>query len=300
MMCVVFGVFLVGACQEADRQVLTSGPAATIDSQNVRLYATRQTEVVAAVSEMAGFNGAQPSSPDQWRAFVLAGITYVDGECNKYLSALDRFYRAKDVTNQQLALTGAATLGILGLVGAAAQAVAIVGIAFGLASATVDNVSKGLIYQLPASTVIQLVRDLQQGYKGALAPGYPDRASAFLAIQGYIDICLPVTIETQVANAVKIAKPEVQKSDGILPPIVQIGPITTTTFGVDANTALLRAYVFKADNVTMDADKRVAVEAAMARAGVTGVSVPIFIRAAEYKAAREKVVIDLKLKTPPG
>ena len=290
---------LLGACQAADGQLLASGPDSTIDSSKIRMVADKHTETLGAISDMAGLGGRAPTSSGEWRSFVFAGINYVDGECNRYLSALDRFYRAKNATTQQLALTGAATLGILGVVGAAAQAIAITGIAFGLASSTVDNLSKGVIYELPATTVIQLVRDLQQSYKAGIPEtGYTDRASAFLAIQGYIEICLPINIETQVANAVKIARPESRAGDTEkgLPPVVQIGPITTMTYGADTNSAILRAYLFKADNTTVDPDKRAALVKAMAAVGVTGTSATGFINGKEYQSQRAKVVSDLKLK----
>ena len=277
---------LLGACQAADGQLLASGPDSTIDSSKIRMVADKQTETLGAISDMAGLGGRAPTSSGEWRSFVFAGINYVDGECNRYLSALDRFYRAKNATTQQLALTGAATLGILGVVGAAAQAIAITGIAFGLASST-------------ATTVIQLVRDLQQSYKAGIPEtGYTDRASAFLAIQGYIEICLPINIETQVANAVKIARPESRAGDTEkgLPPVVQIGPITTMTYGADTNSAILRAYLFKADNTTVDPDKRAALVKAMAAVGVTGTSATGFINGKEYQSQRAKVVSDLKLK----
>jgi hypothetical protein len=194
-------------------------------------------------------------------------------------------------------LTGAATIGILGLVGAAAQAVAITGIAFGLASATVDNVSKGLIYELPATAVAQLVRDMQRAYKGALpSGGYADRPSAFLALRGYIEICLPVNIETQVANALKIAKPEVKAGDSSLPPIVQIGPIITTTYGVDENTRVLSSWVYKNDRITLIPENRTRLLAAMSRAGLPPtVSIAIFLSSGEYRTQRAAVAKDLNL-----
>jgi len=195
-------------------------------------------------------DGPPSYTQEQWRLFVLGGINYVDTQCNDYLAALNRFYREKNTTKQQFALLGAATLGIMGAVSVAAQALAITGIAFGLATASIDNLASGLIYELPAADVIQLVRDMQTSYKSALpTQGYDNQPAAFAALQGYINICLPISIETQVANAVKQAKINIKKGDSATgaAPVVQIGPITTFSYSSDDNTTLLEKYITKSD-----------------------------------------------------
>src|SRR6185503_6636536 len=138
------------------------------------------------------------------------------------------FNRAKARTTNQLTLAGAATSAILGAVAASTQALTITAVAFGLAGATVENVGSGLLYDLDPSAVRDLVRKLQVNYENALPPeGYKDRSGAFRALQGYIALCLPPSIETQVTNSVKNAKTDVQSGNAETgtPPIVQIGPL---------------------------------------------------------------------------
>jgi hypothetical protein len=278
----------------------------------VTAFANRQETIVTQIARAGGIrNGAPTELPpgttqwrydtsvwtaQDWRVFVNSGINYVDTQCNDYLEALNRFYRAKNTTKQQTVLAGASVLGILGAVNVAAQALAITGIAFGFAAASIDNLAGGLIFELPAADVTQLVRNMQQTYKSALpTQGYTDQPAAYAAIQGYINICLQSSIETQVANAVKQAKLDVKKGDSAAgtAPIVQIGPITTFTYSADDNTKLLEAYLKKADG-GLDTAKLQEVQKAMKAEGISNIGV--FDLLSGYADERAKVVKRLGLK----
>lgn len=292
-------LLLLGACSSAERHLLFSGADSRIDRAKVEAYASEQASITAAISKAAGIppeaGTPQQYTSEQWRVFVAAGINYVDLQCNDYLGALNRFYRAKNTTKQQFALLGSATLGVLGAVGVAAQALAITGIAFGLATASVDNLASGLIYELPAADVIQLVRNMQQTYKSALPPtGYNNQPAAFAAIQGYINICLPTSIETQVANAVKQAQVEAKKGDARTDtaPIVQIGPITSLSYSSDENTKLLEKFLLKADGSLDQAKLQEAIKALKAE----GIDHTVFELLVGYPADRQKLVKRLGLK----
>ena len=289
------GSFSLGGCGQL--QTLVNGPGYDIDKTKVTAYAQDQNAVVEAVSQMAGLKGVEPASSEEWRRFVVAGIQYSDRQCEAYMNALFWANRAKARTTQQFTLAGAATSAILGAVAASAQALTITAVAFGLAGATIENVGSGLLYDIDPSAVRDLVRKLQVNYENALPQtGYKDQSGAFRALQGYIALCLPPSIETQVINSVKTAKADVKSgnADTGAPPIVQIGPLQVFNYGEDQNSPLIRSYMFKADG-SVDADHRAKILAAMEAAGVTGVSITTFTSAAQYKDARALVVAGLKL-----
>lgn len=299
MLAALTVLLVLGACSSAERRLLSSGTDSRIDRVKIEAHASDQASITAAISRAAGIPAEagtpQQYTSEQWRVFVLAGINYVDLQCNDYLGALNRFYRAKNTTKQQIALLGSATLGIMGAVSVAAQALAITGIAFGLATASVDNLASGLIYELPAADVIQLVRTMQQTYKGALPPGgYNNQPAAYAAIQGYINICLQTSIETQVANAVKQAKVEAKKGDAEAntAPIVQVGPITSFSYSSDDDTKLLEKFLLKADGSLDQAKLQEAVKALKAE----GIDRTVFELLVGYPADRQKLVKKLGLK----
>lgn len=289
------GALSVGGCGQL--RTLVDGPGYDIDKAKVAAYAQDQNAVVLAVSQMAGLGDREPGSPAEWRRFVLAGIQYSDRQCEAYMNALFWFNRAKARTTNQITLAGAATSAIMGALSASTQALTITAIAFGLAGATTENIGSGLLYDLDPSAVRDLVRKLQMNYESGLPQeGYKDRASAFRALQHYIAICLPPSIETQIVNSVKNAKADVEPGNAETgaPPIVQIGPLQIANYGEDENSELIRSYLYR-DGV-LDADRRTKLLAEMEKAGVTNTSPVLFTRAAQYRAARAKVVAALKLK----
>lgn len=304
----LFVALLLAGCSASERHLLFYGSDPQLDPAKATAFATRQEQVVTQIARAGGIRvGLQPNTPQwsydtavwtprEWRIFVRSGINYVDTQCNEYLEALNRFYRAKNTTKQQTVLAGAATMGIMGAVSVAAQALAITGIAFGFAAASIDNLAGGLIYELPAADVTQLVRNMQTTYKSALpAAGYDDQPSAFAAIQGYINICMQSTIETQVANAVKQAKLDVKKGDSAtgMAPVVQIGPITTFSYTADENTRLLEVYVTNAEGLPDPAKlKKISDILAEERIKLKAVE----LLSGPFPEEREKVVKKLGLK----
>lgn len=308
----LFVALSVAGCSASERHLLFYGSDPHIDPVKAAEFATRQEQVVIQIAKAGGLQpnrevpgpapgtvqGAYDTSKwagKEWGIFVRSGINYVDTQCNQYLEALNRFYRAKNTTKQQTVLAGAATMGIMGAVNVAAQALAITGIAFGFATASIDNLAGGLIFELPAADVTQLVRTMQQTYKGALpADGYKDQPAAYAAIQGYINICMQSTIETQVANAVKQARLGVQKGNASTgaAPVVQVGPLTTYTYSADDNTALLKKYVSKADG-SPDSAKMLEVTKALKAEGIDLTPVDILTG---FPEERERVVKRLGLK----
>jgi len=227
---VVVIALTVSGCglQRGDAELLMQGPSQQFDPASVGKYASDQNAVLAAISRTAGFEGRQPAGPEEWKAFVVAGFEYADSQCEDYMEALRRLEIVRKRSTQQLGLFGGATAGILGIVGAASSAIAITAVAFGLATATIDNVANSLLYELKPSDVRDLVRRTRLAYEQELTPeNWTDRPSSFRTIRGYVALCLPTVIEANATAAIRVARPQgVTRSSGLrsAPPVVEMAP----------------------------------------------------------------------------
>jgi type IV secretory pathway protease TraF len=158
------------------------------------------------------------------------------------MSALRRLDIARREATQQINLVGAATVGILGIAQVAATAIAITGVAFGLTQATVDNLTSGLLYDLPPSTIYGLVNRMKLAYASNLTEAaWQNRASSLRTIRGYIELCLPVVIQTNATNAVSVAQPVTVTGNATLatPPAVSAGRASVSEAGASSGPASL-------------------------------------------------------------
>jgi hypothetical protein len=209
--CLRFGLaFLLAgslaACNaRQDANLLLNGPPSSFGSKQVSEYVEAQREVVKAITRHAGFGGDYP--PDnQWGPFVRAAFDLADQQCEDYMSALRRLDIARRRAMRQTNLVGTATAAILGLTNTASAAIAITATAFGFAEASIDNLAGGLLYELPPGSVRQMVETTRATYEAQLKPAnWTDRATAFRTIRGYVELCLPSVIDSQVASAIERA-----------------------------------------------------------------------------------------------
>ncbi len=211
-------VLLCGcAMPREDLDLLARGPSQQFDSAAIKTFANEQAKVLVQISYNAGFEGAKPQNPDQWRTFVVAGFDFADSQCEAYMGALRRLEIARSRTIQQATMVGSATAGILEIVGAASSAIAITAVAFGLATATIDNVTGGLLYELKPSAVRDLVERTRFAYEENLKPdNWQDRPSSFRTIRGYVALCLPAVIEANATSAIRAARPQANRTGGEL------------------------------------------------------------------------------------
>ena len=196
----------LAACNaQQDAALLLNGPPSSFGAQQVTDYVTAQQQVVAAISRHAGFDGAEPP-PGQWGPFVRAAFDLADEQCETYMSALRRLDIARRRATRQTNLVGTATAAILGLTNTASAAIAITATAFGLAQASIDNYAGGLLYELPPGSVRQMIETTRGAYEASLTPAnWTDRTTAFRTIRGYVALCLPTVIDSQVASAIERA-----------------------------------------------------------------------------------------------
>ena len=198
---------LAGCTRERALLRYTSGlqpvPAADMVMQSTE----NQSKIIQELTTRAGLTVTPPKGSDDWAIFVEAGFNFIDEECNRYLDSLFWFDRYRRTTQNQIAITGAATATIMGIAGAAAEAIATTAAAFGFLTATVGNLSNSVLYELEPSGIKTLVDRSRAQYRAAAkqrseAKEAHNQPSAMSLIQGYLVLCLPATIETQINGAI--------------------------------------------------------------------------------------------------
>jgi hypothetical protein len=232
----IFGILgtLAGcAFQPSDTIIARTGPPAVLTADATAVYAQRQQAVLANIRSAAGLT-SDPTKPSEWRQFGIAAFNLADEQCEDYMAAIRRVNIARRQITQELNLLGTATVATMGITQVAREAVAITATAFGLAQATTDNIASGVLYDLPPDTVSDLVRRLRAHYDATISEhgdiAWADRPTAFRTIRGYIELCLPVVIESRIAASISGAVPEVKSPppspDGTGgPPLVSVqGP----------------------------------------------------------------------------
>jgi hypothetical protein len=229
---VVYGfVFLAclitsGGSDQQRRLRYVNGLSPIIDAQIVKQSTTAQHAVFDQLLKRAGLCTTSddtkctppPDGSAEWGKFVEAGFGFIDEQCEQYLDALFWYNRYRNATSQHLALTGGFTSSILGIAEASAKSIAITAAAFGFSSTAFDNLSGTVLFDLDPSAVKNLVDRSRAQYRAAvqarsnnlgketattaIAPLATNRPDAMSLIQGYLSLCLPASIETQVNNAV--------------------------------------------------------------------------------------------------
>ena len=173
----------------------------TLDAADVKAATQNKTGVLLALAEDAGVG--YPTFPRDYYLIAEAGFNYIDDQCNAYFDQLFYLDRKREALKSGVASFGQTTNAILQLTGASKLSIGVVAQAFGLAYNMTDVVTGTYLYQLPPATTQSFVKQLQTVFRKDLAsrPGdISNPTSAYHAIQQYLDLCLPPTIE---ANIVK-------------------------------------------------------------------------------------------------
>lgn len=219
----------------------------TLDGEAVARSVGEHQKLITALqsdAEVLGYESAD------WYEVSLAGFNYVDDQCAVYFDSLFAFNRRASATKSALSAFGQTTSAILEITGAASTTMAIIAQAFGLASAMTDVVAGTFLYELPPANTKKFVEKVMTAYKKKASDErgtINSRSSAYSAVRGYLNLCLPVTIEGQliehISDAVAEAKDDgsgtnievgtrsVRPSDLISSPDIVLPAIPTTPTG---------------------------------------------------------------------
>jgi hypothetical protein len=146
--------------------------------------------------------GADPVSHGEYIGVVEAGIHYVDVRCDRYMQALSELNRLRETGSRQLQYLGTTSAAVATILSASEELISLLPLGFGFFDQTVNNIGRGLLYELPPHIVRTLVEKQQTAYLAGLPTSYTSKPQALRAIQGYAAICLPSSIEAEVNRSI--------------------------------------------------------------------------------------------------
>lgn len=180
---------------------LRRGISPVLDANAVVAATNNQTTIINALIADAG---QDPSQPDYYKV-AQAGFNYIDDQCNAYFDEMFFLDRGRSQVKSGLAAAGSTTVAILGLTNASALSLSIVATAFGFASNATDILAGTYLYALPPATTQGFVNRLQTAMRdsaAANAANINSRPAAYFAIQRYLSLCLPPTIEAEITKQI--------------------------------------------------------------------------------------------------
>lgn len=176
-----------------------------LSDTDVAAFVAARENVMKTLKTLSGTNPQEDG--DDWRPVVDAGILYADVRCDRYMNALFRFDRARETTSRQIGFTGSAASAAMALLNASKDLIGLTPLGFTLADETVNNIGKGLLFDLSPSIVRSLVEKQQTAYaQGLNGTTFTTKTGAMNAIQAYTSICLPPAIEMEVSRAVEASE----------------------------------------------------------------------------------------------
>lgn len=198
-------LLLLSAASCVDSNSAVSGLSPIFSASDVQAASRNRATILDALRRDAGYAGAQVD----WYQVTLAGFNYVDESCSQYFDQLFKLNRERDATKSALSAIGQTTDAILFATGASKLTMAIIAQAFGLSTSLADIAAGTYLYQLPPATTKRFVETLMTAYREGASKesnkvaGSP--AIAYGYIRGYLNLCLPATIESELVNHIDSA-----------------------------------------------------------------------------------------------
>lgn len=176
-----------------------------LSDEDVAAFVAARENVVAKLKLLSGTDPKQDG--DDWRPVVDAGILYADVRCDRYMNALFWFNRARESSSREIGFAGSAASAAMALLNAGKDLIGLAPLGFTFLDQTVNNIGKGLLYDLSPSIVRSLVEKQQTAYlQGLNGTAFTTKTGAMNAIQAYTAICLPPSIEMEVSRAVEASE----------------------------------------------------------------------------------------------
>lgn len=203
-------VLVTAACDRVSEQYFREGVGSDLSYSQLAQATQLEREYVYYICRQADNPIEEtPAGPScvvrNWTAFTWAGMNDIDRRCDAYLSWLDAQRRNRAPVLNEIAAIGGTAGAIMGVAGAGTEALAIAAAAFGLASTTYSNWNSRLLLDVEHSTVQTLVYTRQQQFRLVnVGLVVPDSASAIYLLRGYLRICMPITIETDINTSVTL------------------------------------------------------------------------------------------------
>lgn len=193
---------VLAACSSLTPRVVSP----TLDAKAVSDTVRSHGELMAALqadADQLGYAGSD------WYEVSLAGFNYVDDQCTVYFDSLFAFNRSVSAVKSGLSAFNQTAAAIMQITGTAEVTMAVIAQAFGLAGSMTDVVAGTFLYELPPANTRRLVEKTMAAYKNAVSEHRStinSKASAYSAVRGYLNLCLPVTIEGLLIDRISDTK----------------------------------------------------------------------------------------------
>jgi hypothetical protein len=197
---------MVSACATVREQVgAYKSNVPDLGAADVAAFAAARENIVGQLKILSGTDPRQDG--DDWRPVVEAGILYADVRCDRYMNALFWFSRARESSSRQIGFGGSAASAAIALLNAGKDLIGLVPLGFTFLDQSIDNIGKGLLFDLNPSIVRSLVEKQQTAYlTGLNGTRFRTKTGAMNAIQAYVALCLPPSIETEVSRSVEASE----------------------------------------------------------------------------------------------
>jgi hypothetical protein len=299
-------------CVDSDRIRLLTGPGVDLNATDIQYYRANQDVVVQNLLALAGRGGVPESDINDWSPVVDAGIGFVKQRCEAYLDAIFWFNRYKNTTVNEINLLGAGTASALGIAQASARDIALVALAFGITAQTIEILSSSILYKIDPAAVKSLVDTSQAIYLQSIAGvRYTSRAAAVLALQGYLNLCLPTTLEAQVVAAVNkttftVAVPAGPAPINVVPQVMQNTPPPSTVKPIEFNpraperVTLEQILLYNAQTQSFDPKRVALMKLCWRELAIPVQSVADFLAKEEFAGSHGAVVTCIQQKINAG
>lgn len=173
----------------------------------VKPYVSNQAAIMDAFRTNVIRSGVSNDDSRIWYFTAIEGFNFIDAECDQYMGELYALDHARDRFKSGVDSTGLLVNAIMATDPSSKVAMAIVTQAFGLASKYVDTFANSYLYSGHSSTVHHVVEEMQAAYRSEVtAAAITSGPEAYHSIRGYLELCLPPTIEAKIDGALSASK----------------------------------------------------------------------------------------------
>ena len=216
--------------------VSASGLSPSVESLDFKDVAANQDLLITQLVTMANLPSKPQAHDSNWELVMKSGMSLIDDQCNDYLGALFAYDKNQHKRRTDLTATGAVTAVLMGLSGTPAAPIAATAAVFGYAGNLFDAQVNSVLFQLGAPAVQSIVNKSQGAYRTAVMANldnYQSQPDVMLGLQGYLQLCTPVTIESAIDQASATANFQTQSDQAKNPqPLLT----QTSTAPVDLGT----------------------------------------------------------------
>jgi hypothetical protein len=203
------GILVLSNCAGSELQrgwTHRYGPAVALSEEDVASSVLRQISIMEQLALAA--DTTKTGTTDYYQV-TLAGFNFIDEQCDAFLRELymidvERNRLKRGIDGAQL-LTGA----VLSASPASKATMEIVAQAFGFAGLLTDTYANSYLMNTRPSTILSVVSKLQNAYQDQTEKDKSrinSRPAAYAQIRGYLRLCMPVTIESQINERVVTSK----------------------------------------------------------------------------------------------